>query len=213
MHRIGVFLDECASQRCRGQGLPRRLDRLFSPGETFLRPHLFWAKREIKEIEENTGKPPEEAHISFVTEYFRPEPTLLSEENQDAENCVSTYGLQTDLASDFVADKGHLAWVRTVRLPDSSRVTPHPQDRKLTQELLRLHRILLKAIVHLYGGTDNQWPATRVPVSTEQFNLFARLHETSDWVLTVDRNLWCRTLRQPGRFEQGDQRERQTLPD
>jgi hypothetical protein len=41
VHQIGAFLDECASQRRRGQGLPQKLDRLFRPGNSFLRPHLF----------------------------------------------------------------------------------------------------------------------------------------------------------------------------
>jgi hypothetical protein len=156
VHQIGAFLDECASQRRRGQGLPQKLDRLFRPGNSFLRPHLFWAKRELKEIEEHRGDPGEEAHISFVTEYFRAEPVLIPERNEDGESSVSTYGLQIDLTNDFVVGEDDFAWVRTVHLPDGSRITPHPKDRRLTRELLRLHRLLLQAAVQLRGGTDDE---------------------------------------------------------
>ena len=93
VHQIGAFLDECASQRRRGQGLPQKLDRLFRPGNSFLRPHLFWAKRELQEIEAGQGEPCEEAHVSFITEYFRPYPALIPEKSDDAESSVSTYGL------------------------------------------------------------------------------------------------------------------------
>lgn len=189
VHQIGAFLDECASQRRRGQGLPQKLDRLFRSANSFLCPHLFWAKRELQEIEEGQGEPCEEAHVSFITEYFRPYPALIPEKSDDAESSVSTYGLQIDLTSDFAIHEGGLAWVRTVRLPENSAITPHPKDRRLTRELLRLHRFLLKAAMRLQGGTEDEWPATRVPISPEQFNLFDRLHEASDWVLTVDRNL------------------------
>ena len=79
IHQIGAFFDECAGQRRRGQGLPQKLDRLFRQGENFLRPHLFWAKRELKEIAAANGKAPEEAHLSFITEYFRVQPALLEQ--------------------------------------------------------------------------------------------------------------------------------------
>jgi hypothetical protein len=102
VHQIGVFLDEsasqrqCASQRRRGQGLPQKLDRLFRLGNSFLRPHLFWAKRELQE-EEGQGEPCEEAHVSFITEHFRPYPALIPEKSDDAESSVSTYGFKSIL--------------------------------------------------------------------------------------------------------------------
>jgi hypothetical protein len=96
-----------------------------------------------------------------------------------------------DVAIERRNDKGksRLFIVPANLAPENSAITPHPKDRRLTRELLRLHRFLLKAAVRVQGGTEDEWPATRVPISPEQFNLFDRLHEASDWVLTVDRNL------------------------
>lgn len=187
VHQIGAFFDDCAGQRRRGQGLPQKLDRLFRPGENFLRPHLFWAKRELKEIESENGKSPEEAHISFINEYFRPKPALAPQ--LGLESAVSTYGLQVDLASDFTVCPNEQAWYRTVRLPQESQIPPHPEERRLTQTLMKLQRIIAKVTVRLMGGNEEEWPATQVPVRANQFQLFSKLHENSDWVLTVDRNL------------------------
>ena len=189
VYRIGAFLDECANWRRHGQGLPQKLDRLFRPAESFLHPHLFWAKRELRQIEESEGNPLEEAHISFVTEYFRPQTAIVKEDAGNVGNCVSTYGLQTDLANDFTSDDGALSWIRTVRFPSGSVVPEHSSDGRFTSEILRLHRLLLKAVARICGGRENDWPATRVPISAHQFQLFEKLHESSDWVLTVDRNL------------------------
>jgi len=155
----------------------------------FLQPHLFWAKRELKEIEESIGKLPEEAHVSFITEYFGTDPTLTTEGNNEIGNSFSTYGLQIDLENNFIADENDLAWIRTAHFPEVSEITPHPADRRFSRELLRLHRLLMKAITCLLGGKNEDWPATKVPINPKQFNLFNRLHEASDWVLTVDRNL------------------------
>lgn len=187
VYQIGSFLDECAGQRRRGQGLPLKLDRLFRPGDSFLRPHLFWAKRDLKIMEEAESGPPEEAHVSFVSEYFCPRPGSVAKEGP--ESAVSTYGLQTDLVSDFISKGDSLAWYRTVRLPDDSHFVSHPADKRLTSMLVLLHRLMLKAAVRLQGGVEEAWPATEVPVGAAQFHLFSRLHESSDWVLTVDRNL------------------------
>ncbi|MGQ9688851.1 MAG: ATP-binding protein [Desulfobaccales bacterium] len=187
IHQIGAFFDECAGQRRRGQGLPQKLDRLFRPGENFLRPHLFWAKRELKEIESENGKAPEEAHVSFINEYFRPKPALV--EQTGPESAVSTFGLQVDLANDFTIGETEQAWYRTVWLPQESQVTPHPVDKRFTQTLLRLQRLVAQATARLMGGNGDTWPATKVPVGAAQFHLFSKLHENSDWVLTVDRNL------------------------
>ncbi|MBW1918514.1 MAG: ATP-binding protein [Deltaproteobacteria bacterium] len=187
IHQIGAFFDDCASQRLRGQGLPQKLDRLFRPGESFLHPHLFWAKRELKDIETEDNKAPEEAHVSFINEYFRPKPALVHQTGP--ESPVSTFGLQVDLADNFTVEESDQAWYRTVWLPPESHVTPHPEDRRLTQTLLRLQRVIAQATASLMGGNSDQWPATKVPVGAAQFQLFSKLHENSDWVLTVDRNL------------------------
>jgi len=207
IHQIGAFFDECAGQRRRGQGLPQKLDRLFRPGENFLSPHLFWAKRELREIEAENGKAPEEAHVSFVSEYFRPEPALVQQGGP--ESAVSTFGLQVDLGNDFITGETEQGWYRTVWLPPESQVTPHPAEKRLTQTLLRLQRVIAQATARLMGGKGDKWPATKVPVGAEQFRLFAKLHENSDWVLTVDRNLGVELFDSPmapGRL--GDNAER-----
>jgi DNA helicase HerA-like ATPase len=189
VHLIGAFLDECAEQRRRGHGIPQKLDRLFRPGSSFLSPRLFWAKRELKHMEEKSDSLTDEAHLAFVTEYFHLEPALVYEDIEDAESTVSTYGLQTDLTSQFYDDEKKFSWVRTIRIPQSIQFDSTIFDRRFANELLRLHRSILKAAVELQGGNDEQWPATRVPISPKQFNLFAHMHERSDWVLTLDRNL------------------------
>lgn len=187
VHQIGSFLDSCVDLKRHGERLPKELERLFRRGETFLRPHLFWAKRELEEIE---GPDPtiQDAHVGFVTEYFRPQRAIVDDARLDSAEPIYTYGLQTDLTRDFVRTDDGFAWVQSTRIPESARAT-HPADKRLTRDLLRCHRAILKACAHLCGGNDESWPATRVPVQAEQFTLFSRLHEASDWVVTVDRNL------------------------
>jgi DNA phosphorothioation-dependent restriction protein DptH len=203
VHQLGAFFDECASQRRRGQGLPQKLDRLFRPGENFLRPQVFWAKRELKQIAGETAKDLEEAHVAFITDYFRPQPTLLKQARE--ESSVATFGLHMDLVNDFYLEDSEQGWYRTVLLPPESQVTPHPYERRLTQTLLRLQRAVAQATALLMGGDGDRWPATKVPVGAEQFRLFAKLHENSDWVLTVDRNLGVELFDSP--LSQGRLRE------
>jgi DNA phosphorothioation-dependent restriction protein DptH len=202
LHQIGSVFDECTTLRNRGQGLPLKLDRLFRSGTSFLRPHLFWAKRDLQRIEDKNGEPPSESHISFVTDYFRLDPTLVPYK-EDRVASVSTYALQTDMVGEFIQAGGHLSWVRTVWLPDSTRLAAHPSDKKYTKELIRLHDVLLKTAARLSGGAEGEWPATQIAVSESKFSLFSRLHEVSDWVVTIDRNMGVEMFDSPALNNEG----------
>ena len=202
LHQIGSVLDECAALRHRGQGLPLKLDWLFRSGVSFLRPHLFWAKRDLQRVEAENGEMPAESHLSFVTDYFRPQPAFVPHED-DRIASVSTYGLQTDISGEFRQVDGRLSWMRAAWLPDGSRLAAHPSDRRYTKELIRLHDLLLKAAARLSGGADGDWPAVEISVSESQFSLFSRLHETSDWVVTVDRNMGVEIFDSPALRNEG----------
>ena len=122
-------------------------------------------------------------------EYFKPDADLVEDDTTDSAGGVSCFGLQTDLAGELSIVDGKLTWFRSAKPPEAARVAPHPVNKAYTAELLKVHRAILKGIVKLRNGSDKQWPASKVTIQAEQFNLFSRLHRASDWVLTVDRHL------------------------
>ena len=64
----------------------------------------------------------------------------------------------------------------------------HPAARSLTERMQRIHGAVLRAVATNLGGVKGAWPVLKTQLHAEQADSVRRLHELSDWVITVDRN-------------------------
>ncbi|MBE3558808.1 MAG: ATP-binding protein [Ktedonobacteraceae bacterium] len=130
------------------------------------------------------GKPPE-AHIAVVTDLTRPEIRILAGEQQSVQSTTSSfafYGLINRFISRFSADQPALRWQHAI-VTEGVRKLEH----RSSELLIKLHTALLRAGGYVLGGTPESQPVLEVTLNQEQRQVLERLHESTNWVVTLDR--------------------------
>jgi DNA phosphorothioation-dependent restriction protein DptH len=64
----------------------------------------------------------------------------------------------------------------------------HPASRQLTDRLLRLQQAVLSSVARKLDYGADYWPVVSTEMSAEGQEQLPKLHDVSDWVVTVDRN-------------------------
>jgi DNA phosphorothioation-dependent restriction protein DptH len=178
----GRFLADVGRRRRSGGGLLEVEDRWMTetaprPGGIMM-PRLRWAKRDEK-------AEPQASHLSIAFDVFeaRLEPRLAASLGEARP--LQGFGLIKVMERHVQLD-GDLEW--TVFAPPTFTGEKAPDNRVATDRLLRLDAAVAKATVRSLGGSESDWPAlvTRLPETGQLW--IDRLHERSDWVVTVDRN-------------------------
>ncbi len=142
------------------------------------RPCLAWSKR-------RSPFPTEACHLTVAFDTFDSSMETADEEGVVAPRPIEGFALFPGV-------------VRTCRLKDTPTwrltVAPkiegvkHPAGRDLTDRLTRTHAGAMRATARCLAPEAGGWPVLVTSVDAERADVLRRLHELSDWVLTVDRN-------------------------
>lgn len=139
-------------------------------------PRLRWAKREER-------APEGPGHLSIAFDCFSS--SVACEAQPDEEAPMLAYGLIANVQRQFAIEGERPFWRTMVPAKWDG---PKFSDRVVTDRLLRAQTAVLKAVArHL--GCEGKWPVLKTLLSSENRQLLDALHERSDWVVTMDRNI------------------------
>ena len=150
-------------------------------GSSHLSPAVQLARRPFG-LEYIRDLPGHDVNISIATDVFSPLVSAISPAASPAYSS-SAEGLLTRWITDFSLDGLECSWTRYVKIDEEGSGN--------TQRMLKAHGQHLQAVARLVGP---EIPAGAVPAVTlhlgpAQRQLLDYLHDQSEWVLTVDRNI------------------------
>lgn len=159
----------------------------FSTG-SHLYPKLALAVRSMDEFRND----PEgfQAHLTVLLDVF-PATTLGAGPMLGSPQTVPLYGLAQDFVShysDQESDRAFWLWQRQPRHGELSQQSIGVASAGLLAELPRLISGLTASII-IRDPVIDYCPIISLSLSPEQHALLHRVHEVSDWVCTIDRNL------------------------
>ena len=147
-------------------------------------PKLSIALRSIDDFIENTAI--YNAHLSMLFDVFPAEEVAVKKLQAD-ERVAPVHGLYQDYCTDYIDENGIVAWDRYAR---------HGLAKALfggqTSDLLSsLPQIMSAMTASSATGKFSleQVPVVRLALDSSEKALLNQLHEASDWVFTVDRNI------------------------
>lgn len=155
------------------------------PTDHFL-PGITATSRNIDQL--SKAKLPE-AHIAVVTDLTRPTMKALniSPQNTTSATSFSLYGLVNRFISQFSIEQETLRWQHRIVTDRLGKPEAHPAGPRYSESLIDLHTALLNAGGYLLSGLTSTQPVLEVTLAKEQRNLLEKLHESTNWVVTLDR--------------------------
>lgn len=193
----GGFLSDVGRRRRSGGGVLDADDRWMTetavrPGEIIV-PRLRWARRD-------EGSELRPAHISLAFDIFDAKlearkPNELSSEARP----LHVFGL-CKVMERRVELMGDPEWA--IFAPSRVEGERSPDNRAGTDRLLRLDAALARATARFLGGGPGDWPTITTRLSPSGQAWIDRLHDHSDWVVTIDRNACFEYFDAPRRLPQ-----------
>jgi hypothetical protein len=180
---VGETLSELLSPSSSVTG--KEADAFSAMGENHLYPKLGLAIRSIAEFAENPQR--HMAHLTFLFDLF-PAKEISATRGEEPVCAAPVHGLFQDFCVDYTEDEHTVAWQRR---PQHGLALELPEAEELTDLLTSLPLLLSSAVASVATG---QTGLKRVPVITltleaQDRALIHHVHEVSDWVITVDRNM------------------------
>jgi hypothetical protein len=180
---VGEALSELLSPSSSVTG--KEADAFSAMGENHLYPKLGLAIRSIAEFVENPQR--HMAHLTFLFDVF-PAKKVSAARGEEPVGTAPVHGLFQDFCVDYTENEHTVAWQRR---PQHGLAIERPEAEELTDLLTSLPFLLSTAVASVATG---QAGLKRVPVITltleaQDRSLIHHVHEVSDWVITVDRNM------------------------
>lgn len=193
---VGRFLSQVSERRRSGSGGIGAEDRwMFEtyPAKNGIAiPRLRWAKRE-KEI------PDTPAHLSIAFDIFDPTVRILPKADFSQPAPWEVYGLVAAMTRRFSFTPGPM-WM--TYYPPIFRGERHPAGNALSDRLNRIQSAILRSVARNIGGDLDSWPVLCTSLLPEHIEALQRLHNLSDWVITIDRNAGVEYFDSPREAEQ-----------
>lgn len=163
----------------------READAFTTPTESHLRPKLALAVRPTSEFR----RAPEEhaAHVSILLDLF-PAEEVGAAPASVKESSAALHGLIQDFQVAYQEDEATVAWSRQ---PRHGFALPLENAEELTDLLSVLPSLLSRATATVSTGETglNLRPVIKLALDTEDRAILHQVHEVSDWVFTLDRNM------------------------
>ena len=155
------------------------------PGRSHLFPKLSLAIHPLQAFYDHPDS--YRAHISILFDLF-PAEEIGAGPAFNPEGTVSLYGLLQDFVTCFRDDEEGTFWQRQPRHGETLAL-PHADDT--TTLLARLAQDLSAAIATVATGVAafEQRPIVTLSLNTAQREIIHHIHNFSDWVITIDRNI------------------------
>ena len=186
----GQFLSTVGQRRRAGGQVLDPLDRWLAetatrPGEVLV-PRLRWAKHEEPTIEDTAGwKRMRAVHVSLAFDLFETGLDTVPAAAISNSRPLHAWGLLRTLERRPVPNE-QFVWM-TFAAPELAG-EPSPDNRNASDRLRRVDRATARATARALGGSGDDWPVLKTTLSAEDRIRVERLHEHSDWVVTLDRN-------------------------
>lgn len=160
-------------------------DAFATPTGNHLSPKLTFCVRDITDFRLTAGDFP--SHLSILFDVFPPQ-SLSAVPPRPEEDSAPVHGLLQDFAVSYVETAEIVAWHRR---PRHGTASPIPEASEFSFLLARLSETISSVAASIAVG---QFGISLRPVSTlvleaDQKALLHKVHEQSDWVFTIDKNL------------------------
>lgn len=185
---VGRFFAEAAERRRAGVGGAsivaadeRWMLETFEVGNSTL-PRLKWAKRK-------ESAPASAAHLSIAFDIFDSEVFAAKETEISQARPIEAFGLIPSLVRQFSFEPVP-TW--TLTLAPQVEGEKHPSSRGLSERLHKIHSTIIRATATNFNDQSQSgekiWATLKTSLKANQLDFVRRLHELSDWVVSVDRN-------------------------
>lgn len=155
-----------------------------------VRPHLLQpvVSTSLRDISTLNDDQEADAHIALVADNIRPRLVTLpiNENGSESVGSFALYGLVTRFVSRFTSEEDQYHWSFLIEPAGSARGDTHPAGPRYATTLIESHSSLLRAVGLLIGHKPG-YPALQMTIGSRQRKLLARLHQISNWVITLDR--------------------------
>jgi len=178
----------------------KEADAFSTPTDSHLHPKLRLAIRSIEEFRSDPDSHP--AHLSFLFDLF-PAEEIRATDASISDECTFVHGLVQPFAVEYREDEQSITWLRR---PLHAPAQGIPDAEELTDLLSASARLVSVAAASVARGAylPNARPVVALSLSADERAILHQVHEVSDWVFTIDRNLG---------IEFFDHRRHKTRPD
>jgi len=175
-------------------------DAFATPSGDHLHPKLALGVRSTMDFRANPER--FSAHLSFLFDLF-PAEEVGATTASIQESAAPVHGLLQDYHVQYQEDDATIAWRRT---PRHGNALPLPGCEELTDLLSSLPAVLSNATSAVATGQAGigMRPVIGLALDATERVLLHQVHEVSDWVLTLDRNMGIEFFDHGGRRDRPD---------
>lgn len=163
----------------------KEADAFSTPTESHLHPKLRLAIRSIKEFRDDPDT--HAAHLTFLFDLF-PAEEIRAVDVRDTDDSSFVHGLVQPFAVDYVEDEQAITWLRRPLHGSPKAIDGAEALSDLLGGLARSLSVAL-ATVARSQYMPHARPVVALSLSADERAMLHQVHEVSDWVLTIDRNL------------------------
>jgi DNA phosphorothioation-dependent restriction protein DptH len=178
----------------------READAFATPSGDHLRPKLALAVRSTADFRAEPER--FSAHLSFLFDLF-PAEEVGAAPASIRDSAAPVHGLLQDYRVEYQEDEATIAWRRT---PRHGNALPLRGCEELTDLLSALPAVLSSATSAVTTGQAGlgMRPVLGLSLNAAERALLHQVHEVSDWVLTLDRNMGIEFFDHGGRRDRPD---------
>ncbi|MBF0233165.1 MAG: ATP-binding protein [Desulfamplus sp.] len=142
----------------------------------------------LTERTESPDFPNSNQHLSFYFDAANPK-VALERFFEESSESISFYGLINRWLSDSSSEYGLLKWRYWLATSKPEKFERHPADPKFTDGLLKLSKVISQSLAFSLdsSASDNDSCCLVTVLGPDERAFINRLHQRSDWVLTIDR--------------------------
>jgi hypothetical protein len=163
----------------------KEADAFSTPTDSHLHPKLRLAIRAIKEFREEPDL--HAAHLSFLFDLF-PAEEIRAVDVRESDDSSFVHGLVQPFKVDYLEDEQSITWLRR---PLHGAAQPIEGVEALSDLMGSMSRAVSVAVATVACSQylPNARPVVALSLSSDERAMLHQVHEVSDWVLTIDRNL------------------------
>lgn len=163
----------------------KEADAFSTPTDSHLHPKLRLAIRSIQEFRDDPDLHP--AHVSLLFDLF-PAEEIRATDVSELEDSSFVHGLVQPFAVQYLEDEQSITWLRR-----PLHGSPFPLDgaEALSDLLGSMSRLISVAAATIARSQylPNARPVVALSLAADERAMLHQVHEVSDWVMTIDRNL------------------------
>jgi hypothetical protein len=163
----------------------KEADAFSTPTDSHLHPKLRLAIRAIKEFRDDPDL--HAAHLSFLFDLF-PAEEIRAVDVHNSDDSSFVHGLVQPFEVDYLEDEQSITWLRR---PLHGVAQPLKGAEELSDLMGGISRAVSVAVATVARSQymPHARPVVALSLSADERAMLHQVHEVSDWVLTIDRNL------------------------